>query len=694
MIRFCLAAALMVALPQDDPDKAAAELLKKVEERLMTSKAGRIEFEGSDSGGQIKIKGEFTFGEGGSFLYKVTADYGSRVDEIMIRSDGRTVRGSGTRVRTDPTPWKPEATLKCLRRIGLSAHYMGAYLVSGGPNVNPETAFVDFEPQEVKGGGKETIGKVETSIVTCQLVLTDGPPGGLQVKLWIDPKTLTILKRTLSFGPRSVDETTPRFDLAASFPKDHFEFQTEAMLLDGRASQLAASIALHARYTGRLPKTLDDLNRRPADLPPTTFWPECGFWIGGALPKDIAYSFDATHFNLGAVREAIPGSSPIGAPDDRLKKHLEARVRIQLLKAAAAGFRRATGAGVKEAQDLIEKPDSARLWPEGGWIGGGSLPVDPWGDAFIIRAGDPLSVSLAKPQGRMLRQSELTPEQRKALDAAAFPALGDKEASDVRAQVKRLGSETLSDREAATQAIIAKGVGALQLVEQVLAAEKDPEVMSRLALIRDRFRAVKPSWMAEFQGKRHTVVGTRGDPAAIPDNERQASTSLKTLTTAQADFRSNDRDGNRTIDFYVRDVAGLYGLKPAIGADTEATAGKVGEGHAINKLIEPSLAKADTTEGRWTYPVLEITEPEPKSGYFFAALKQGELGGKVVTYHAGDGRNADMFGFVAYPAEYGVTGRMTFIVNEDNTIWQKDTGGEDIDLFPASPPADGWRKMD
>jgi len=703
MLRLCLAAALVFqAAPAQDANKDAADLLKKLDEQALKAKTLLIEFEAAPAaeGREEKLKGELKIGENGAFHFVMKVnERGGRTDEIVMKSDGRTVSVVAPRMggptRVDTSKWKPETVQRCLRRATTLSNILGMFLMFGRGGPEPEAAFDLFVPVDVKSEGKEKIGDVETSIVSFALDLKEGPAGGkASFKLWIDPAKLLILKRELAFGPETIIEKTPRFEINPVFPADFFELQNAAMLLEGRTAQLAASIALHARYTGRLPKTLDDLNRRPADLPATTFWPEGGFWIGAAIPKDIAYSVDATHFTVGAVREQIPPSSPIGAPDDKLKKHLEARVRIQLLKAAADGFKRATGAGVKEAQDLVKKPESARLWPEGGWIGGGSLPVDPWGDAFVIRAGDPVVVSLAKPQGRMFRLSELTPEQRKALDDAAYPRISDKDATDVQGEVKRLGSEKLSDREAATQAIMAKGAGALRLVEQVLAGEKDPEIASRLAMIRDHFRAVKPSWMSEFQGRRLTLTGTRGDPAAIPDNERSASTSLKTLTTAQADFRSNDRDGNRTNDFYCRDVAGLYGLKPAVGADTEATAGKAGESGKVNKLIEPSLAKADTTEDRWAYPVLEITEPEPKSGYFFSALKQGELGGKVVTYHTGDGRNADMFGFVAYPAEYGVTGKMTFIVNEDNTIWQKDCGGEDIDVFPANPPAAGWRKMD
>ncbi len=698
MLHLLLAAALIAqAAPQEEADKAAAELLKKLEAKVMNAKSLHLQFEAKTSGeGREDIfKGELKFGEGGGFWYKATmiSGGGTREEEIILKSDGRSTIGVVSRPRGgDFTKWKPDATLKCLKRAAVEAAFLGTYLVMGRHD-GPEAAFEEFTPGNVKSAGKEKVGEVEATIVSFALALKEGPPDGLTLKLWVDPARLIILKRSMAFGRQSLDETMSKFEINPAFPADHFEFQNAAMLLEGRAIQLAASVALHARYTGRLPKTLDDLAKRPADLPAAVFWPEGGFWIGGAIPKDIAYSFDATHFTVGPVREAIPAASAIGAPTERLKKYFQAQVRMQLIKAAARGFLKSSSLAVKDAQDLLKKPEAVRFWPEGGWIGG-SVPVDPWGDPLVIRPGDPLHVSVANPKGRILRFAELTPEERKALDATAMPALTEKDTAEVAALLKRLGAEKLADREAATQAIIAKGGGALKLVEERLAGEKDPEIEARLGVIRDHFRSMKPTWISEFRGRRFTLVGTGGDPANIPANERNASTCLKTITTAQADFRSNDRDGNRTMDFYTRDVAGLYALKPAIGAALEATAGKEGESHAINRLIEPSLAKADTTEDRWEYPVLEIKEPEPKSGYFFAALKQCEIGGKVEAYHAGSGRNLDMFGYIAYPAEYGVTGKLTLIVNEDNTIWMKDVGVEDIDTFPAAPAAAGWRKMD
>src|SRR5258706_3632595 len=43
-------------------------------------------------------------------------------------------------------------------------------------------------------------------------------------------------------------------------------------------------------------------------------------------------------------------------------------------------------------------------------------------------------------------------------------------------------------------------------------------------------------------------------------HERNASTSLKTFCVAEADFRNNDRDGNRINDYWTGDVKSLYTL--------------------------------------------------------------------------------------------------------------------------------------
>ena len=70
-------------------------------------------------------------------------------------------------------------------------------------------------------------------------------------------------------------------------------------------------------------------------------------------------------------------------------------------------------------------------------------------------------------------------------------------------------------------------------------------------------------------------------------NERNASSSLKTFATAEADFRSNDRDGNKISDYWTANVAGLYTMThSSISGSTDDPI----------KLIELSIAAADTDD--------------------------------------------------------------------------------------------------
>ncbi len=159
-------------------------------------------------------------------------------------------------------------------------------------------------------------------------------------------------------------------------------------------------------------------------------------------------------------------------------------------------------------------------------------------------------------------------------------------------------------------------------------------------------------------------------------NERNAAASLKTITVAEVDFRSNDRDNNKINDFWTGDVAGLYGVCPP---DTDE----------MVKLLEISVAGADhnAVNGGSTAPAATATTGiyagqtfyatrSPKAGYWYRALTTDETG---VTYQVASGSstgltgaffNTSKFGFQTYPDSRSA-GRNVFIVNEGNTIFKR-----------------------
>jgi hypothetical protein len=88
--------------------------------------------------------------------------------------------------------------------------------------------------------------------------------------------------------------------------------------------------------------------------------------------------------------------------------------------------------------------------------------------------------------------------------------------------------------------------------------------------------------------------------------------------------------------------------------------------------------------------------PVPYYGYHFRILtSQGEhAAGGAYDYVVGD-RMIGGFGLVAYPAERGSTGVMTFIVNHDGVVFSKDLGPDTAKLaaeMTRFDPDDTWKR--
>lgn len=94
--------------------------------------------------------------------------------------------------------------------------------------------------------------------------------------------------------------------------------------------------------------------------------------------------------------------------------------------------------------------------------------------------------------------------------------------------------------------------------------------------------------------------------------------------------------------------------------------------------IGPLLAYA-TPEGARLQPSLH----KPFYGYYYGILMtQGPFANGGLRDYARNGIMNRGFGFVAYPAKYGVTGVMTFIIDQDGIVYQKDMGATTSDEAP------------
>lgn len=89
--------------------------------------------------------------------------------------------------------------------------------------------------------------------------------------------------------------------------------------------------------------------------------------------------------------------------------------------------------------------------------------------------------------------------------------------------------------------------------------------------------------------------------------------------------------------------------------------------------------------------------PAPYRGYYFHILTgERKKGGHAKSYLE-NGKMTGGFAFVAYPAEYRSSGVMTFIVNEDGTIYEKDLGPKTESIAKSMKQysaGSGWQKSE
>jgi len=149
----------------------------------------------------------------------------------------------------------------------------------------------------------------------------------------------------------------------------------------------------------------------------------------------------------------------------------------------------------------------------------------------------------------------------------------------------------------------------------------------------------------------------------VGGNELDAIEICAGYVEAQQTYAAEHRSGAATME-YARAIVSSPGQKNGLYPDL------VPEGFADAAMEAPG-----GTAGH---------KAKPYHGYYFRVLKeQGpNAPGGSHKYVAGKYMIGG-FALVAWPAEYGVTGVHTFMVNQDNTVYEKDLGPQTATLAPA-----------
>ena len=146
----------------------------------------------------------------------------------------------------------------------------------------------------------------------------------------------------------------------------------------------------------------------------------------------------------------------------------------------------------------------------------------------------------------------------------------------------------------------------------------------------------------------------------IGRNELATIQVCRELVSAQNEYHAEPRDGgvNQFAPRFISDEGKHNGLFWRIS----------------NREPESPIGEMLALATRGDYAV-ESTKAQPFHGYYYRILnRQGRHAPGGARNYIVNGRMTGGFAFVAYPAEYRSSGVMTFIVNQDGTVYQKDLG--------------------
>lgn len=169
----------------------------------------------------------------------------------------------------------------------------------------------------------------------------------------------------------------------------------------------------------------------------------------------------------------------------------------------------------------------------------------------------------------------------------------------------------------------------------------------------------------------------------VGKNEMAAIQVCNDLVDAQKEYKGQTHDGDSERQYaqkFTSDAGKQNGLYWESSGDAKSP---------IGPLI--AVAATESAQGA-------EQNRQPYQGYYFRILKrQGTKAKGGAKDFIADGKMTGGFAFVAYPAEYRSSGVMTFVVNQDGVVYEKDLGAKTTAIAKSIKeynPDASWRKAD
>lgn len=183
------------------------------------------------------------------------------------------------------------------------------------------------------------------------------------------------------------------------------------------------------------------------------------------------------------------------------------------------------------------------------------------------------------------------------------------------------------------------------------------------------------SWLFDTPAGKEEILNRR-----IGRNELHTIDVLQAYTDAQREFAC--MSGNSGSEF-ARKFSSSKGAKDGLYWETVEDEEQSPFGPLIARAVEEGY-----TGG------FDEDPPEPFHGYYFKILTaQGTNADGGAFDYVVDGRMVLGFALAAYPASYGASGIMTFMVNQEGVIYEKNLGedtGRTASAMSTFDPDDTW----
>ncbi len=301
--------------------------------------------------------------------------------------------------------------------------------------------------------------------------------------------------------------------------------------------------------------------------------------------------------------------------------------------------------------------------------------------SYLRGLGLALALMLALPPATAATPQETFATPEAAVDALMAALKADSDSAMIAIFGDAHKNLVTSSDRAATSATRAKIVAAMQTLRVLREPSPNRRVLvigdeawpMPIPIVRagDRWRFATEEGAAEIVNRR---VGA---------NERNAIYVLRAYLDAQRAYATRDRDGDGVLQYAQR-------LSSAPGKhDGLYWPGDDAKGEEVSPFGPLVAESAPYLKGH--------TAGDPYRGYHFRILtRQGKDAPGGAYSYVINGRMIAGFAMVAYPAAYGESGVMTFIVSHNGKVYQKDLGKDSTAIgakMTTFDPGAGWKEV-